>query len=395
MKLNALNIKLSILYALGLILFLSCQSHNETFENEEEQEHEEAVVHLSRKQFKALDIKVDTMAKRNMISYVETNGELTLPPQSEAAVTTVIGANITQVKVIEGNRVKKGQILAFISHPELFKLQSQYIRSISDLEYLEKEFERQEKLYSEKINSGREYQKVKSEYLSLQAETKGMENTLNLLHLNPKRIAQGKIYNEAAIRSPINGYIHSINVRRGQYVQAQDILFKIVNNDHIHAHFLVYENDVQKVKIGQKVSFQVASMDTKEYEAVIFSVGKVFVPEPKAVEIHAEIENTDGRLISGMYCRGRILTDESFKLALPADAVVREGDKKYIFTAEMHGLEWEFEAMEVITGIESDNWVEIKLLEEIDSNVKFVYNQAYYLLSEWKKDEGGHGHSHG
>ena len=235
---------------------------------------------------------------------------------------------------------------------------------------------------------------MKSDYLSLKAEIKAMEYTFKLLNADPEQIKNGKIYSELPIKSPIKGFIRSVNVRSGKFVQAHENLFEIVNNDHIHAHFLVYEMDIQKVKVGQKVRFKVASLQEEEFEAEIFSVGKVFESNPKAVEIHAEIENEEGLLISGMYCRGKIITGEQYKNALPSDAIVREGERKYIFSAVLKDSEWEFEAIEVITGIESDAWVEVKLLDEIKPNTKFAHNQAYYLLSEWKKHESGHEHSH-
>ncbi|MEQ9149228.1 MAG: efflux RND transporter periplasmic adaptor subunit [Cytophagales bacterium] len=394
MNQSIINISKSTVYVLLLMFFIACQNQAKENTTTEDPHHEEGLIHLSKKQFDALGLRVDKMVKRNLNAFVETNGQLTLPPQSEASVSAVIGANISQIKVIEGDRIKKGQVLAYISHPDLFKLQSDFIKKTSELDYLELEYQRQENLYNEKINSGREFQKVKSDYLSLKAEIKSLEYTLKLLNANPEQIKNGKIYEELAIRSPISGYIRSVNVRGGKYVQAQENLFEIVNNDHIHAHFLVYEMDIQKVKVGQKVKFKVASLENKEYEAVIFSVGKVFESDPKAVEIHAEIENEEGLLISGMYCRGRIITGEQIKNALPVDAIVMDGDKKYVFTAGIHGLEWEFAPMEVITGLESEDWVEVKLLEDIKPETKFAQNQAYYLLSEWKKDEAGHGHSH-
>ncbi len=107
-------------YILALItsLFLfGCENsgHNEEGHNhEEESEHHEhgegheEEVHFSLQQFDALDMKVDTLPFRNISSYVEANGDLEVPPQNEATVTAVIGANITDIKVIEGDKVNKG-----------------------------------------------------------------------------------------------------------------------------------------------------------------------------------------------------------------------------------------------------------------------------------------------
>ena len=49
-------------------------------------------------------------------------GNLEVPPQNEATVTAIVGSNVTLIKVIEGDKVSKGQVLAYLSHPNLIKI---------------------------------------------------------------------------------------------------------------------------------------------------------------------------------------------------------------------------------------------------------------------------------
>ena len=58
---------------------------------------------------------------------VKADGQLEVPPQYEATVTAILGGNITSIKVIEGDKVNKGQVLAYLSHPNLTRMQSDYI----------------------------------------------------------------------------------------------------------------------------------------------------------------------------------------------------------------------------------------------------------------------------
>src|SRR5690606_37403488 len=82
--------------------------HEEEAGHHEDEEGEN--VHFSVVQFDALDMKVDTISRRNMFSVVQASGQLEVPPQNEAMVTAIIGANISSIKVIEGDDVKKGQV---------------------------------------------------------------------------------------------------------------------------------------------------------------------------------------------------------------------------------------------------------------------------------------------
>ncbi|MEP3389448.1 MAG: efflux RND transporter periplasmic adaptor subunit [Reichenbachiella sp.] len=391
------NIKSKILFLPVVILMVACGKPTVTENNDhEEEEGHGDKVHFSVQQYQSLEMKVDTIPRKNLSSYVEANGELEVPPQNEATVTAIIGANVSLIKVIEGDKVKKGQILAYISHPNLIQLQTDYVNAWNQFHYLEKEYQRQKRLYEEKVGSGKEFQKIQAEFKSIDGTVKGLEAQLRLIGLNTGKIQTGNIYEQVPVKSPIEGFIRLVEVKTGQYVQPQTEMFEVVNIDHIHADLMVFEKDMSKVKKGQKVKFKVESSPDKELEAEIYSVGKAFEQDPKAIHLHAEIENKEGLLIPGMYVRGRILVDEVKAYALPRQGVAQEGEKFYIFSAtkedEGGEIEWEFQPIEVVLGTEDDGWVEIKPLETLNKNSIVAWNNAYYLLAEMKKGEAEHEH---
>jgi cobalt-zinc-cadmium efflux system membrane fusion protein len=370
--------------------------NGEASEHHEHGEGHEEEVYFSEQQFQSLNMKVDTLPFRNISSYVEANGQLEVPPQNEAAVTAIIAANVTSIKVIEGDKVSKGQVLAYLSHPDLIKLQTDYFNSWNQLQYLEKEYQRQKKLYEEKVGSGKEYQKIQSDYQSMKGNVNGYEAQLKMMGLGQEKIKQGEIYEQIPVPSPISGHIRLVEVKTGQYVQPQTEMFEIVNINHIHADLMVFEKDMHKVKEGQKVRFSIESLPDKELEATIYAVGKSFEQDPKAIHLHAEIENKEGLLIPGMYVRGRIMTEIIQSYALPEAAVVREGEKYFIFTAKKENdngeTEWAFEPVEVIAGAIDEGWIEVKLLKPLENSVTVAWNNAYYLLAEMKKGEAEHNH---
>lgn len=401
-----LKIKTYILLFAASLFLAACgnSGHNEErheHENGKESEHHEhgkghEEVHFSKQQFQSLNMKVDALPKRNIASFIEANGQLEVPPQNEAAVTAIIGANVASIKVIEGDKVNKGQVLAYLTHPDLIKLQTDYSNSWNQLQYLEKEHQRQKKLYEEKVGSGKEFQKIQADYQAMKGNIKGYEAQLKLIGLSLEKIKQGEIYEQVPVTSPISGYIRLVEVKTGQYVQPQTEMFEIVNTDHIHADLMVFEKDMHKVKERQKIRFTIESLPDRELEATVYAVGKTFEQDPKAIHIHAEIENKEGLLIPGMYIRGRIMTKKVESYALPGAAVVREGGKYFIFTAKKENdneeTEWAFEPVEIIPGAEDNGWIEVKLLKPLPKETKVAWNSAYYLLAEMKKGEVEHSH---
>jgi len=359
-------------------------------------EHAE-MVELSADQVKMLDLKFGTVEKKNLSAFVRTNGQLKVPPQNKASVTAILGANIQSVNVIPGEAVVKGQTLATVSHPNLIRIQTDYTQSSNELEYLESEYQRQEKLFEEEVGSGREFQKVKSEYLTMKGRVKGLESQLRQLNLNPASIKNGDISEIVAITSPIAGSINGIMVNIGQYVAPETTLFEVIDNHHIHVDLMVYEKDIAKIEKGQKVFFHTESAPDREFPAEIFAVGTTFEQDPKAVSVHAEILGDKPKvLLPGMYVKGRILLEEESAEAVPESALVRSGDKQLLFTVEeeMENDEkvFHFTPVEVVAGVTENGWVEISMAQPLSPSTRIAMNQAYFLLAEMEKGEGGHSH---
>lgn len=380
----------------GMII-QSCNEVEMDHNHHDEHAHEssEELVTLNETQFSSMEFELGVLTKRNMGSYVEVNGRLEVPPQNEASVTAIIGANVSQIKVIEGDKIEKGGVLAYLSHPDLIKVQTDYLNQQSQLEYIEADYNRQKQLYEEKVGSGRDFQRAKADYLTKKGMVKGLESQLKLMGLNMNKILEGHIYELVPVKSPIEGYIRKVEVKTGQFVQPHKEMFEVVNIEHIHADFMVFEKDMHKVEEGQIIAFQVSSLPNKTLRAKIHSVGKSFEEDPKAIHLHAEIENKEGLLIPGMYARGRILLEQTESYAIPEEGVVREGNESFIFIvkkSQANKGKWQFAPLKVLAGKKDNNWVEVKLLEPFDKASEIAYNNAYYIMAELKKEEAEHSH---
>ncbi|GAA0564542.1 efflux RND transporter periplasmic adaptor subunit [Chitinophaga japonensis] len=353
-------------------------------------------VHLSGAQFKRLGIRVDTLPQRRMSGIVEANGQLEVPPQHEATVTTVLGANVAAINVIEGDKVNKGQVLATVSHPDLTRLQTDYVKAWHRLQFLEKEYDRQQRLYEAEVGSGKNFQQTAADYRAMEGEVRGYEAQLRQLHLDAQKVRAGSIYTYVPVISPIDGYIEKVLVQVGQYMQPQTPMFLVVNTDHIHADLMVFEKDAHKVRKGQTITFTVASAPGSELSATIYSVGKLFEQNPKTVHVHAEIDNKKDMLIPGMYINGKIHTSEESVMALPEAAIIEEENRSYIFVArqrQQNGqTEWAFQPVAVRKGMEHEGWVAITPVDPLPAGAQVSWNNAYYLVAEMKKGEAGHGH---
>nr|WP_283771738.1 efflux RND transporter periplasmic adaptor subunit [Cellulophaga sp. 20_2_10] len=365
---------------------------NEQVKDEHKEDGHEEEVMLTAQQFTALQMEVDTLTKRTISGFVEANGRLEVPPQNEASITATIGSNVVSIKVIEGDKVRKGQVVAYVSHPNIIQLQTDYLNAYSNSNFVKQDFERQKKLYEAGVGSGSKYQQAEASYNVSTSLVNGLAAQLQILHINVASVRKGNIFKQVPLVSPIEGYVQKVAIKTGQYVDPQTELFEVVDTHHIHADLMVFEKDVHKVKEGQIVSFSVQSVPGEQLRAKIISVGKTFEENPKAVHIHAEIENKKDNLIPGMYIEGRIEIDSKKGIALPENAIVKDGERFFVFTVEKENEDWSFKPIEISKGNTVDSWAAVNFLVPIDPNTKFAYNNAYYLLAEMKKGEAEHSH---
>lgn len=408
-----------ILPLMAILSFQSCsnqETNTHDHEAETSQDHaaesasESEEVHLLEKQMEVMDIQLGKFQFLNLSTTVRSNGKLQLPPQNKASVSSLIGGRVKSIDVLEGDHVKKGDVLARIENPDLIEMQEQYLKSKSDLQFLEREFERKKALNRDSISSDKSFQKAESHYNSSKAGVGALRSKLQMLGVEISKLDQGEFSTAIAVRSPINGYVRSTNINMGMSVVQDHNLFDIVDNEHIHIDLNVYERDMQKIRKGQKVVFNISNSPDSVFEGTVFALGRAFEDEPKAMVVHAEIDNHDGSLLSGMYVDARIVTNDEKVRSLPNDAIVSDGGLEYIFVLkpksteahdhvadeshDHHNDEFVFRKIEVNTGANDIGFTEVVPVYDLPEHAQIVTNGAFYLLAEMKKGEGGEGHHH-
>ncbi|MHC5361722.1 efflux RND transporter periplasmic adaptor subunit [Myroides sp. LJL110] len=355
-----------------------------------DKDNENKQVELNPAQYKAAEITLGQIQDRNLSDVLRVNGQIKLPPEDEAEVSTFLSGSVTQILVGMGQSVKKGQLLATIKSPELVQLQEQYLVSKNNLEFLELEYQRQQTLRQENVNSLKTYQKIKSDLNIEKARYQSLTNQLKLVHVQP-----GSNSTSLNIISPITGNVANIWIKIGSNISSGQALFNIVDNTKVHLDLMVYEKDINLVKVGQKVSFNLTNTDNQQINATIFSIGKAFEPGTKTIAVHAAIDSLTQNLIPGFYVNALIHTAESNLPSLPNTAIVKAEAREFIFVLiNQDQDDFHFERLEIMTGVSELGYSQVKILSTLPENAQIVLTGAYYLQSHLIKNESGGAHDH-
>lgn len=359
----------------------------------------ENAVELTQAQYEQADIQVGSIEKRNIGSELRVNGMIDVPPQSNISINMPYGGFVKYTEMLPGSKVKKGQLLVSIENPEFIQFQQDYLESLANQEFLKAEFERQQELYDEKVASGKAFQQAKSTYLANEARIKSMEERLKIIGFNLAKIRGGSVSAAVNIYAPVNGAVREVYTNVGKYINPQDVIMDITNSEDLHVELTVYENDIPRVKKGQRIRFTLANTPDQWREAEVFLVGSG-VREDRSVTVHGHLKQMHEDLLPGMYVAAKIETDSNEVWAAPEESVVRFGGKQYIFahtgqrTEDGESMQ-DFEMLEVIPGYTEDGYTQIALADPSSdiSSLKLVTKGAFTLLAKAKNSEeegGGH-----
>jgi cobalt-zinc-cadmium efflux system membrane fusion protein len=260
-------------------------------------------------------------------------------------------------------------------------LQQDYLTAKAKLPFFEQEFNRQKELNQSKASSDKLLQQSQADYTSQKILVNALFQKLQLIGINPSGLNENNISRSVNLYSPIDGFISEVNVNIGKYVNPSDILFEIVDPSDIDIVVNVFEKDVNRLVIGQKVIAYTNINPEKKYSAEIFLIGKE-LSQDRNVEVYCHFHPYDKALLPGMFMNAEIEVQTINAGVLPEDAVVSFENKKYVFVAKGKN---DFEMMEVKTGNTNDGYIEIISGNTAPfENLTFVTKGAYNLLMKIK-----------
>ena len=413
------------LFLASIAILASCGT--KTIEATEEEHHhdEEGMVEFTSAQFKRSGIEFGKVEMKNLSSTISVNGALDVPPQNMVSVSAIMGGFVKSTELLQGMRVRKGEVILTIQNPDFIPIQSMYLENKQKLKYLELEYKRQEELSKENVAATKTFQQVSSEYNSLLATIGASEERLRILNIDPTTLNQSNIRSTVNIYAPISGYVTAVNVNIGRFVNPQDVICEIVDTDHLHAELTVFEKDISKIKKGQKIRFVLVNESNKERTASVYLINHQ-ISDERTIRVHAHLDQEDPTLMPNMYLKALIEVGNNKTTALPDLAIVNAGGKNYIFikveeeghdhekeeegkdekhdhdkghdhdkeVKEEHEEEYVFKAIEIQKGVSQNGYTEVMLPEGFETDhAEIVTKGAYDLLSKMNNsEEEGHAH---
>ena len=344
----------------------------------------ENTVELTDAQFKNSKIETGKIKKMAISSLLKVNGKIDVPPQNMVSVSVPLGGYLKSTKLLAGMHINKGEVIAVMEDQQYIQLQQDYLTAKAHFSSLEKEFQRQKELNESKASSDKVFENAQAEYLAQKILIKSLSEKLKLISINPDNLNENTISRSINIYSPIEGFVSTVKMNIGKYASPTDVLFELVNPADIHLALTVFEKDLDKLFIGQKIIAYNNNKLSKKYNCEIILIGKDISSE-RAVIVHCHFEQYDKSLIPGMYMNAEVEVSTNNAFVIPNDALVQFEGKQYVFIQNEKN---KYVMQEVTTQNTENGLTQIAFTNDTDmTNKIFVTKDAYTLLMTMKNKD--------
>jgi cobalt-zinc-cadmium efflux system membrane fusion protein len=336
-------------------------------------------IHLTPSQLSGLT--VDTVGTLGFRSEQAADGRIALNSDTATQVFSPYSGRVIRVIAGIGEHVKKGAPLFSIEAAEFAQTQSDLLNALTQLKLARIAEERRHAAFDSKGGSLQDWQQAQADLAAAQTALDSVRNRLKIFGQTDAQIAaleRAKTPNPVTfVTAPIEGVVSDRQVGPGQYLQAGNStpVYTIGDLATVWLVADVREVDAPLVEVGQPVEVRVLALPGKIFEAKITSVGSAVDPVTHRVPVRATIANADGKLKPQMFANFSIITGaESNALAVPEEAVVREGDAARVWVVQGHDA---LALRQIRTGRSNNGMVEV--LEGLKPGEKVVTRGSLFI----------------
>lgn len=316
-------------------------------------------LHLSDLQIQLGNIIVDSLREKTLGDELLITGVVAVDQTKTTSVASRLMGRIEKLYFKNtGERVEKGEVLYAIFSEEL----NIAIRELQ--------------LTAEKINT------LKNDQIDMQAILESARARLRLYGISDNQIMEIEKTKESGntirILSPASGIITAVDVNEGDYVMEGTTVLHLADLSALWVEGQVYSDHLSFIKNGMVGRVTFPGYPEFEYEGSISFINPELNTASKISLVRMQIPNEKQQFRPGIQAYISILTNEIKSIALPTDAVIRDGKGTTVWIQTGKNV---FKSKMVKTGLEANGYTQIT--EGLQKGDKVVVSGAYLLNSEY------------
>ncbi len=319
------------------------------------------LIEISKTQFDSEKMVVDEALLRPFADVVSVTGAIVPSGNGREQISLPLPGKIIKIHCKPGQTIGKGSDMFDVSGNGFIDQQKDFAESSAIVSRLKSDYLRTRELYEENIATQKDFAFAESNYYAEYAKYMALKIKLENIGLDVSKIEKGYFYSSYTVKASINGFVSSINVIIGQYVEPQEKIAEIIDDKTFQLKLSVFEANIDKIKRGQTMAFYLNDNKSMKYTAAISAIGKIIKPDSKSIECFAAIDDPNEiNLVSNQYVTGEIYTSVDSVLSVPETAVIYSENNPYLLIYEKEdSLKYYFKKQKVNAGRIANNYVEL------------------------------------
>lgn len=323
-------------------------------------------------------------------AYAEVREVMRVPGRIEADETRLarvgspVSGRISDLQATVGQDVNRGQVLATINSTELSTAQLAFLKSLSQRSLAARAAARAQQLLEADVIGTVELQRRQAELAQAEAEVGAARDQLKVLGMGgaatDRLAATGTITSITQIVSSIGGTVIERKVTEGQVVQPADGVFLVADLSRVWVVADVPEQNAGALRVGESVQAEIAALGNRRVQGTISFVSPTVNPETRTVRARMELANAERDYKPAMLASVLIRSAPQKRLTVPAESVVREENRDYVF---VQAAETAFRLREVALGIEHEGRRVVQ--GGLRDGERIVTDGAFHLNNERKR----------
>jgi RND family efflux transporter MFP subunit len=243
-------------------------------------------------------------------------------PERRADLRAEVSAVVLQVLKENGDNVRRGDLLARMDdtaiRESLASAEAATRASSQAFEQAERQFQRMTTLRKSGMTSTQQLEDAEIRRNNAQSDLEAART----------RTAQARQQlQRTEVRAPFDGIVSDRKVSAGDTAQIGKELVKVIDPASMRFEGLVSADSIGSVNAGQTVHFRVNGYGEQEFTGKVRRVNPAANTTTRQVEVLVDFVDKKQPKLAGLYAEGRIETESTTSLTIPATALVRDGDK--------------------------------------------------------------------
>jgi cobalt-zinc-cadmium efflux system membrane fusion protein len=361
--------------------------------DEHRERDDEHIVKLSKAELEEFGIEIATAGSGKLRVSANLSGGVVVNPDRLAHIVPRVPGVVRKVYKKLGDRVRESELMAVLESRELSELKSTYLVGKERVALAAATFQREERLWTQKISSQREYLTAKQALAEARIEMRAAEQKLHALGFSHAYLADlsfqtDELFTRYEITAPFDATLIEKHIVLGEVLKGDAEAFVIADLSTVWVNLTVYQQDLALIHIGQSVQVT-AGPDMPAASGLIEYISPVVDEQTRAATARVELPNSKGDWRPGSFVHGRVVIEDiAVSLLLPKTALQTVENQISVFVETAEG----FETQPVTTGRSNETHVEIT--SGLHPGQRYVAQGSFTLKAQLSKDAFARGHQH-